>query len=141
MKKCKLFVVLFAMLCLAVLTAAVSADQDGNNRYCITDEYGCWVTNEETGGQDYIMFWSEEIRQYFMGDKTAPYQNVVDRCTDCENGILPLGSGRGYRGGYRTVYRYDGKEFDTAEEFLQYLAEQGGYDSCYYVSDHRIECK
>ena len=95
MKK-KLFVVLFAILCLAVMAVSAFADQEGNERWCNIDSHGCWVTNEETGGQDYIMFWSEESRQYFMGEKTEPYKNVVDRCFDCKSGKLPLESSYGY---------------------------------------------
>ncbi|MBQ6517480.1 MAG: hypothetical protein IJI14_02095 [Anaerolineaceae bacterium] len=89
MNKKTLFVVLLAMLCLAVFTVSVSADQDGLENWCNIDQYGCWVTGDE-GEQNYIMFWSEETRQYFMGDKTAPYKNVVDRCVDCTEGKLPL---------------------------------------------------
>ena len=66
MKKNTLFVVLFAVLMMAVLTLSVSADQVGNKRWCNIDQYGCWVT-EENGGQSYIMFWSESSCEYFMG--------------------------------------------------------------------------
>ena len=72
MTKKSLFVVLFAMLCLAVFTVSVSADQDGYERYCNSDQYGCWVTGDE-GEQIYIMFWSESARDLFMG----PGSNAV----------------------------------------------------------------
>ncbi|MBQ6518139.1 MAG: hypothetical protein IJI14_05420 [Anaerolineaceae bacterium] len=142
MKKDKLFAVLFTVFCLVLLTAAVSADQEGNSRWCNIDSYGCWVTDKDTGGQSYIMFWSEESRQYFMGDTTEPYKNVVDCCVDCESGKLPLGPGRGYRsGGVRVTYHVDGKVFNTAEKFLQYIADRDGYDSCFFVSNNVIDCK
>ncbi len=57
-----------AILTLMFLAASVSADQNGNDRWCNSDEYGCWVT-EENGGKSYIMFWSEEARAFFMGGK------------------------------------------------------------------------
>lgn len=72
MNKKSVFVVLFAMLCLAVFTVSVSADQDGLDRYCNSDQYGCWVTGDG-GSQDYIMFWSEYARDLFMG----PGSNAV----------------------------------------------------------------
>lgn len=63
--------VLFVLLSAALLSMSVYADQDGNARWCNSDEYGCWVTGED-GGKSYIMFWSEEARAYFMGSKSAP---------------------------------------------------------------------
>ena len=60
------------ILVLMASFTAVLADQEGNYRWCNSDQYGCWVTNEE-GGQDYIMFWSESARELFMG----PGSNVV----------------------------------------------------------------
>lgn len=142
MKKNQLFIALFAMVCLAVLTVSAFADQEGNDRWCNMDQYGCWVTDKETGGQNYIMFWSEEARQYFMGEVTDPYKNVVDRCVDCESGKLPLGPANGYRYGIRRVtYRIDGQVFDTAEKLLNYVAERDGYDSCAFVSDREIKCR
>ena len=74
MKKNTLFVILIAMLCLAAITAAVSADNDGYNSYCNIDQYGCWVTewdkelDEPTGKKIYVQFWSEEAREFFMGE-------------------------------------------------------------------------
>ena len=73
MKKNTLFVVLFAMLCLAAITAVVSADNDGYNSFCYIDQYGCWVTDwdverdEPTGKKIYVQFWSDEAREFFMG--------------------------------------------------------------------------
>ena len=71
--------VLFLLLFVFVLAIAsvVSADQEGNDNWCNIDSYGCWVTNEDNG-KDYLMVWSESARQYFMGDSTPPYTNVVD---------------------------------------------------------------
>ena len=97
MNKRTLFVVLFAMLCLALSAMTVLADQDGGDRWCNMDQYGCWVTGDE-GEQIYISFWTEEARKYFMGDITAPYTNVIDRCVDCEDGKLPLSRYYGWNG-------------------------------------------
>lgn len=56
--------------------AAASADQDGRNCWCNIDDYGCRITDED-GGAIYIMFWSEEARQYIMGAGSPPYKFVV----------------------------------------------------------------
>ena len=67
-----------AVFCLLIaVSAQVFADHEGNDNWCNIDSYGCWVTNEDNG-KDYLMFWSESARQYFMGDSTPPYTNVVD---------------------------------------------------------------
>ena len=66
MTKRMLIAALFTMLFLAALTVTVSADQDGTSCWCNNDQYGCWITGE-TGGRDYIMFWSESARDYIMG--------------------------------------------------------------------------
>ncbi|MBR6090162.1 MAG: hypothetical protein IKP86_09535 [Anaerolineaceae bacterium] len=69
MEKFTIFL-LIAVLSMAVVLTA-SADQEGNKRWCTSDPYGCWVTDED-GGQSYIMFWSEAARELFMGkDSTA----------------------------------------------------------------------
>ncbi|MBQ6502660.1 MAG: hypothetical protein IJI57_01955 [Flexilinea sp.] len=84
MNKKSFFVVLLAMLCLAVFTVSVYADQLANDRWCNSDQYGCWVTGDD-GAQDYIMFWSESAREYFMGPgSNAP---VVEQYTA---GKMPL---------------------------------------------------
>ena len=71
MKNNRIIVVFFAVLVLAMLMAvSVSADQEGNKRWCNSDKYGCWVT-DENGGQSYIMFWSESAREYFMGPNSS----------------------------------------------------------------------
>ena len=85
----KLLFVLFAVLMMAVMTVSVSADQDAYDRFCNMDQYGCWNTNDE-GGKDYIMFWSEAAREYFMGPGSNA--TVTDYCADC-NGKLGMGSG------------------------------------------------
>ncbi len=59
-----------AILFLLLLSAVVLADQNGNYRYCNMDQYGCWIT-EEDGRRSYIMFWSDEIRENFIGNKPA----------------------------------------------------------------------
>ena len=67
-----------AVFCLLIaISAQAFADHEGNDNWCNIDSYGCWVTNEDNG-RDYLMFWSESARQYFMGDSTPPYTNVVD---------------------------------------------------------------
>ncbi len=75
LKKC-----VFAALVLTMLFSfcTVFADQDGNNCWCNIDDYGCWNTGED-GGKSYIMFWSEESRQYIMGTGSAPYKFVVEK--------------------------------------------------------------
>ena len=70
-----LFLAVFCLL--TAVSAQVFADHEGNDNWCNIDSYGCWVTNEDSG-KDYLMFWSESARQYFMGDSTPPYTNVVD---------------------------------------------------------------
>ena len=77
MKK-KIALILIAVLSAMLFAASVSADQNGNDRWCNSDEYGCWVTGED-GGKCYIMFWSEESRAYFMGGKSAPGSLVTVR--------------------------------------------------------------
>ena len=79
--------VIAALLLTALLSFCTAlADQDGNFRYCNRDQYGCWIT-EEDGRRSYIMFWSEEIRQNFMGPKPA----VVCPPPDDNLPILELG--------------------------------------------------
>ncbi len=85
----KLMFVLFAVLMMAVMTVSVSADRDGYNNWCNMDQYGCWVTGDE-GQQNYIMFWSEEARTYFMGPNSKAV--VTDYCADC-NGKLGMANG------------------------------------------------
>ncbi len=70
--------------------AAASADQDGRNCWCNIDEYGCRITGDD-GGVIYIMFWSEEARQYIMGAGSAPYDLVVEKPS--QSGILALKCG------------------------------------------------
>lgn len=89
MNKNKLFVVLFALLCLAALSLSASANQVGNDRSCNIDQYGCWIDAED-GGHNYIMFWTEEAREFFMGPKTEPFTNVVQKYTEAKDGKLPL---------------------------------------------------
>ena len=69
-----LWIVFMAALFLG--TAAASAEQNGNSCWCNIDQYGCRVTDED-GATSYIMFWSEEARQYIMGTNSAPYKLVV----------------------------------------------------------------
>ena len=78
MKK-KSLIFCFVILIAAFAAVTVFADQDAYERYCHIDHYGCWETNEE-GGKDYIMFWSEEARAYFMGPDSNAV--VTDYCYD-----------------------------------------------------------
>ena len=109
MNKKSLFVVLFAMLCLAVFTVSVSADQDGHTNWCNMDQYGCWVTGDD-GAQNYIMFWSEEARTYFMGPNSNAV--VTDYCADC-NGKLSLSNSDTIQ--YRSKSGKNGKEQQSKE--------------------------
>ncbi|MBQ6508249.1 MAG: hypothetical protein IJI07_02140 [Flexilinea sp.] len=74
----KKFVLLTVLLMLLISCAAVFADQDGKSCWCNVDQYGCWNTGDD-GGKSYIMFWSEEARQYIMGTGSAPYKLVVEK--------------------------------------------------------------
>ena len=69
---------LLAAVLLTVLFSfsLVFADQDGRKCWCNIDEYGCWITGDD-GGKIYIMFWSEQSRQFIMGSYSAPYKYVV----------------------------------------------------------------
>ncbi len=90
MNRKSLWIIVFAFI-LLVTFAAASADQDGRNCWCNIDDYGCWITDED-GGTIYIMFWSEEARQYIMGAGSPPYKNVVTH--PGSTGILPIECGR-----------------------------------------------
>lgn len=82
MKKNILFILVLSILMLTAITVSVSADQEGNRRWCFIDDDGCWITGDY-GDKWYIMFWSEPIRKFYMGDSTPPYKDVVTRCRDC----------------------------------------------------------
>ena len=74
---CKKLVLLTTLLVTLLLScAAVSAEQDGNTCWCYTDQYGCWIFNEDSSTM-YLMFWSEYARQYIMGSHSQPYEMVV----------------------------------------------------------------
>ena len=64
--------------CCLVFFGTALADQVGNKRWCNSDQYGCWVTGSG-GGQNYIMFWSEDSRAYFMGGQSKPGELVTDK--------------------------------------------------------------
>ena len=70
-----LMIILFAFILLGT-AATVTADQNGRDCWCNIDEYGCWITNEDNG-KTYLMFWSEEARQYIMGTGSEPFKFVV----------------------------------------------------------------
>ena len=52
--------IIYTALVFALLFSfsSVLADNDGRDSWCNSDQYGCWVTDED-GGHCYIMFWSE----------------------------------------------------------------------------------
>ena len=78
MYKRLLLIFVTAILFIFVISTVVLADQLGSFRYCNQDQYGCWVT-EEDGRRSYIMFWSEEIKNNFIGkDKQAVICNPPD---------------------------------------------------------------
>ncbi len=102
--KMRFTVLLFVFCMMFFLAAAVSADQDGNAKWCNVDKFGCYETDED-GSTYYIMFWSEDARKNIMGNLTAPYTNVVDYCYDCRDGQMGMGIGRPGSGGVSGVYR------------------------------------
>ena len=87
LKKLVLLSVLMAAL---LISCSVFADQDGKNCWCNVDQYGCWNTGDD-GGKSYLMFWSEEARQYIMGTGSAPYKLVVEK--PGSSGILSMKCG------------------------------------------------
>lgn len=94
MNRKTLFFVMLAMLCLAVFTVSVSADQNGNDNWCNSDQYGCWVTGDG-GVQNYIMFWSESAREYFMGKGStatvaAPFPGGKMSMTPVQEGKMSM---------------------------------------------------
>ena len=74
LKKIVLFTVI--LLSLPLCFSVVFAEQNGNTCWCNTDQYGCWITNDD-GSTMYLMFWSEYARQYIMGSHSDPYEMVV----------------------------------------------------------------
>ena len=85
--------IVFCVLLLTLLLSfcTVFADQDGRNCWCNIDEYGCWITGEDSG-KTYIMFWSEEARLYIMGSGSAPYKLVVKKPGETDFLTLKCGS-------------------------------------------------
>lgn len=82
--------IIYTALVFALLFSfsSVLADNDGRDSWCNSDQYGCWVTDED-GGQCYIMFWSEEARAWFMGGHSKPGELVVSK-PELDNGKLIL---------------------------------------------------
>lgn len=78
---------MIAMLLLTLSFLTVSADQEGNARWCNIDSYGCYL-NEEGGAKSYMHFWTVESCRYFMGNDN-PCKNVVDFYTE-DKYRLPL---------------------------------------------------
>ena len=80
----KITTVILAMLLLTLSVLAASADQEGNARWCNIDKDGCYLI-EADGSISYMYFWTEAARLHYMGDKTAPYTNVVPRYYSSDN--------------------------------------------------------
>ena len=89
MRKRSLLAVLLAFMAFTLLAVSAFADQNGNDSWCNTDEYGCWVTDED-GGKCYIMFWSEEARAYFMGGKSKPGELVTVMPAEASSGRMGM---------------------------------------------------
>ena len=83
---------IFTVLLLMGTAPAVFADRDGNACWCNIDQYGCRIA-DENNASIYIMFWSEEARQFIMGTGSAPYQLVVRH--PGFTGKLPMDCGTG----------------------------------------------
>lgn len=106
-------ILLFVFFLIMCIVTVVVADQEGNDNWCNIDSYGCWVTNED-GGKDYLMFWSESARHYFMGDSTPPFTNVVDYSSyvgidKMSMNAAPSDGSEGWKEALAEVYRsYEG---------------------------------
>ncbi len=132
------------ILVLMVSFSVVLADQDGKTCWCNVDKDGCWVTNEE-GGKDYIMFWSEASRKFFMGDSTAPYTNVVSKAEGATLGLIcgiPNSSSAGRN--YCLLDENGEKHCFTKSEIDEILKgaqdSMPDYDCKYYQEEMKIEC-
>ncbi len=127
MKRKYSLIVLFVLLTAAMIFITVSADQNGNDRWCNSDEYGCWVTDED-GGKCYITFWSEEARAYFMGDKSKPGSLVTVK-PNTPDGRLTLEA---------APTRWTWRDFlvEMLTKHGAYLEEHlGGYSLQQFISD------
>ena len=91
MRNGSLFAVILAFLAVTLLAVPAFADQNGNDSWCNSDQYGCWVTDED-GGKCYIMFWSEESRAYFMGGKSNPGELVTEMPAEASAGRMEMES-------------------------------------------------
>ena len=131
----KVLFVLFAILMMAVMTVSVSADRDGYNNWCNMDQYGCWVTGED-GAQNYIMFWSESARTYFMGPNSNAV--VTDYPAD-SNGKLGMSNGAPKK--TKSVRPLTDEEIQMIKDYNQLWNEnhdeQVSYTAMYnYFKDH-----
>ena len=124
MIKKTLWIVLLTAGILAGTFAAVFADQNGRACWCNSDNYGCWVTAED-GGKSYIMFWSEEARQYVMGPLSAPYTLVVSHPGFSARLSLECGIAA-----TATPELADPQKSDKCSEYKKCKAECGSVDSC-----------
>ena len=133
MSKKSLFVVLFVILCMAVMTASVSADQIGNKRWCNSDQYGCWITGDDVE-QVYIMFWSESARDLFMGPGSNATVAPAFPMGEMPLDVPPAAAKRAYSRVSGIPFEFkdlDGNTVfstDSAEEFVNYMNEQGFVD-------------
>ena len=138
----KKIVLLLTLAVLMLSFTAVFADQDGHDCWCNSDEYGCWVTDED-GGKCYIMFWSEEARAFFMGDKSKPGTLVTEK-PDPAGGRFkmdPAPKGpKNYKDGFIALIIKYGEtvggelEYWKAQDFIS--QEQYEYTKNWYESHH-----
>ena len=137
----KKIVLLLTLAVLMLSFTAVFADQDGHDCWCNSDEYGCWVTDED-GGKCYIMFWSEEARAFFMGDKTRPGTLVTEK-PDPAGGRFkmdPVKGPKNYKDAFIALIKKYGEtvegelEYWKAQDFIS--QEQYEYTKNWYESHH-----
>lgn len=137
----KKIILLLTLAVLMLSFTAVFADQDGHDCWCNSDEYGCWVTDED-GGKCYIMFWSEEARAFFMGDKTRPGTLVTEK-PDSAGGRFkmdPVKGPKNYKDEFiALIIKYgqtvEGElEYWKAQDFIS--QEQYEYTKNWYESHH-----
>lgn len=122
---------LFSVILVLILAVPVSASRwTSDENGCWIDSYGCFL-HDENGMPMYIMFWSEEARAYFMGDKTDPYENVTMKCYDCQ-GQLKLensasegssSSGFDWKSEYERMLTLDNYSPEYAEQIWNDLAD------------------
>ena len=135
----KKIILLLTLAVLMLSFTAVFADQDGHDCWCNSDEYGCWVTDED-GGKCYIMFWSEEARAFFMGNKSKPGTLVTEQ-PDSAGGRFkmdPVKGPKNYKDAFIALIKKYGEtvegelEYWKAQDFIS--QEQYEYTKNWYES-------